>query len=345
MVSDNKPKPMISAAKRGRGLGSDAPPFAVAGQPRNRPHDVGSHVKRPHQPATSRRQITSQEADVKWRALLLGAEQSAEPSAVQSAPRRSRPRHERGAEAERAALGPEAELSPEEGAGKGPGKGTGKNPGCELAAYHDGVCKSRPGAPQSNYSTSQGSGEAAAPPASPHTWPHSYGDGGSFQPHHPIHLRTPQPAPLLAPGSQADQLAQLDKVLNGLLDTSYGLPPGISEILQTTLSDHQPTQSLQELFATRVMCDYTPRHPKRLTMSGWVSVERLSSQLAQFAPAEVAQLGPSGLKQMITESQQDHPAFEGLKFGAWCKQLKDDRPQASDRALITKFAFEHTPHK
>tara|TARA_B100000795_G_scaffold186326_1_gene141603 strand:- start:1660 stop:1902 length:243 start_codon:yes stop_codon:yes gene_type:complete len=80
-------------------------------------------------------------------------------------------------------------------------------------------------------------------------------------------------------------------------------------------------------------------------MSGWVSVERLSSQLAQFAPAEVAQLGPSGLKQMITESQQDHPAFEGLKFGAWCKQLKDDRPQASDRALITKFAFEHTPHK
>ena len=97
MVSDNKPKPMISAAKRGRGLGSDAPPFAVAGQPRNRPHDVGSHVKRPHQPATSRRQITSQEADVKWRALLLGAEQSAEPSAVQSAPR-SRPRHERMAE-------------------------------------------------------------------------------------------------------------------------------------------------------------------------------------------------------------------------------------------------------
>ena len=147
-MSDNKPKPMISAAKRGRGLGSDAPPFAVAGQPRNRPHDVGSHVKRPHQPATSRRQITSQEADVKWRALLLGAEQNAEPSAVQSAPRRSRPRHERGAEAERAALGPEAELSPEEGAGKGPGKGTGKNPGCELAAYHDGVCKSRPGAPQ-----------------------------------------------------------------------------------------------------------------------------------------------------------------------------------------------------
>ena len=61
-MPDNKPHPV---AKRGRGPGSHAPPAAVTSQPRNRPHDAGSlHVKRPRQPATS------QEADVKWRALL-----------------------------------------------------------------------------------------------------------------------------------------------------------------------------------------------------------------------------------------------------------------------------------
>ena len=220
-MSDNKPKPMMPAAKRGQGLGSNAPPPAVTSQPRIRPYVAGSHVKRPRQPVGRASQpvgVTSQEADAKWRALLQGAEQSAEPSAVQSAPR-SRPRHERGAEL--AALGPEAQLVPEEGAGKSPGKvagigagnprkagwspGLGFTPwddsgtagttrdrrssdllgtllsmerkaerkvdrtawracgtsGCELAAYHDGVCKSRPGAPQSN-STSQGSGAAAA---------------------------------------------------------------------------------------------------------------------------------------------------------------------------------------
>ena len=62
MMPDNKPHPV---AKRGRGPGSHAPPAAVTSQPRNRPHDAASlHVKRPRQPATS------QEADVKWRALL-----------------------------------------------------------------------------------------------------------------------------------------------------------------------------------------------------------------------------------------------------------------------------------
>ena len=95
-MPDNKPKPMMPAAKlRGQGLGSNlATPPAVTSQARIRPYVAGSHVKRPRQPVG----VTSQvEADVKWRALLQGAEQSAEPSAVQSAPR-SRPRHERMAE-------------------------------------------------------------------------------------------------------------------------------------------------------------------------------------------------------------------------------------------------------
>ena len=92
-MPDNKPKPMMPAAKRGQGLGSNAPPPAVTSQSRIRPYVAGSHVKRPRQPVG----VTAQEADVKWRALLQGAEQSAEPSAVHSAPR-ARPRHERGAE-------------------------------------------------------------------------------------------------------------------------------------------------------------------------------------------------------------------------------------------------------
>ena len=99
-MSDNKPKPMMPAAKRGQGLGSNALPPAVTSQPRIRPYVAGSHVKRPRQPVGRASQpvgVTSQEADAKWRALLQGAEQSAEPSAVQSAPR-SRPRHERMAE-------------------------------------------------------------------------------------------------------------------------------------------------------------------------------------------------------------------------------------------------------
>ena len=102
-------------------------------------------------------------------------------------------------------------------------------------------------------------------------------------------------------------------------------------------------QSLQELFATHVMCDYTPRPPNSLPMLRWASITQLSSQLAQFASAEVARLGPSGLKQMITECQQNHPAFAGLPSGAWCKKLKDDRPGAHYRSKIAKFAFAYTP--
>ena len=102
-------------------------------------------------------------------------------------------------------------------------------------------------------------------------------------------------------------------------------------------------ESLRELFETRVMSNYTPRDPKLLPLSAWVSIERLVSELRQHAPAEVDKLGLKGVKQMITESQMDHPAFAGLPFSAWCKKLKDDRPQAHYRAQVTKFPFAHTP--
>ena len=56
-------------------LGSNAPPPAVTSQPRIRLYVAGSHVKQPRQPVG----VTPQEAEVKWRALLQGAEQSAKP--------------------------------------------------------------------------------------------------------------------------------------------------------------------------------------------------------------------------------------------------------------------------
>jgi hypothetical protein len=114
--------------------------------------------------------------------------------------------------------------------------------------------------------------------------------------------------------------------------TCRGIPP-------------RENESLQELFETRVMSNYTPRDPKLLPLSAWVSIERLMSELRQHAPAEVDRLGEKGIKQMITGSQMDHPAFASLPFSAWCKKLKDDRPQAHYRAQVMKFPFAHTPQK
>ena len=110
---------------------------------------------------------------------------------------------------------------------------------------------------------------------------------------------------------------------------------------QQVLSRRLP--SLQEVFTMHVMCDYTPTHPKHLPKSKWASVERLAIQLEHYAPAEVKQLGRSGLKQMITVWFADHPAFAGLPFSAWCKKLKDDSPQAQPRGQVIKFSFEYTP--
>ena len=126
----------------------------------------------------------------------------------------------------------------------------------------------------------------------------------------------------------------------------------IAESRGPPLSEYPPTgqgkpargqESVQELFLTHVMCDYTPRDPTILPRSAWVSIERLSSQLQQHAPAEVELLGLKGVKQMITESQMNHSAFAGLPFSAWCKNLKDKRPHAHHRAQIAKFSFAYTP--
>ena len=100
---------------------------------------------------------------------------------------------------------------------------------------------------------------------------------------------------------------------------------------------------MKDVFTTKVMCDYTPRHPKELPTSRWATLEELVSQLQQHAPAEVTKLGHQNLRQMITEWYKHHPAFENLPFSAWGKRLKNNAPQAHARSLTFKFCFEHTP--
>ena len=103
--------------------------------------------------------------------------------------------------------------------------------------------------------------------------------------------------------------------------------------------------SLQEAFVTHVMCDFTPRSPCALPMRKWASVDRLLRHLQPHVPAEVfAQLTPEKLKHLITEWFQVHPAYAGLSFYEWCKQLKDrSDPLARPRSSAVHFPFEHTP--
>ena len=110
-----------------------------------------------------------------------------------------------------------------------------------------------------------------------------------------------------------------------------------------TTEAHQPVPySLQEIFATCVMCNFTPRVPKEFSTSRWASLEHLVFLLQQHAPAEVLKLGHQNLRQLITEWYKNHPAFAGLPYSAWCKRLKDNDPQAHSRSLSFKFSFEYT---
>ena len=101
--------------------------------------------------------------------------------------------------------------------------------------------------------------------------------------------------------------------------------------------------SLQEIFETCVMCDYTPRVPKHFPTSRWATLEELVLKLEKHAPKEVQKLGHQKLRQMITEWYKEHPNYRDLPYSAWGKRLKDKSPDAQPRALIFKFCFEHTP--
>ena len=108
-------------------------------------------------------------------------------------------------------------------------------------------------------------------------------------------------------------------------------------------SQQTSERTLRAIFASRVMCDFTPRSPRTLPTWRWATLEQLLDRLQRHAPTEVWHLGPNSLRQLITEWYKDHPAFAGLAFSAWGKRLKDTDPQAHPRSLVFKFSFEHTP--
>ena len=101
--------------------------------------------------------------------------------------------------------------------------------------------------------------------------------------------------------------------------------------------------ALQQQFETLVMCNYTPRHPRELRTSRWVSFSTLYRLLKPYKPAEVWLMGPGNLKQLITKWYKDHPAFAGLAVREWCRRLTTNIPQ--DKRYVFKFCFEYTPNE
>ena len=95
--------------------------------------------------------------------------------------------------------------------------------------------------------------------------------------------------------------------------------------------------ALQARFNALVMCNFTPRNPRELPPSRWVSYGTLFRLFEPYAPAEVWQVGPGNLKQLITKWFQGHPVFAGLVPSVWCKQMSEKG------RCIYKFSFEYTP--
>ena len=107
--------------------------------------------------------------------------------------------------------------------------------------------------------------------------------------------------------------------------------------------------ALRQKFDELVMCDFTPRHPKDLPTSQWVSYPRLARMFQPHAPSEVWHKGPGNLRQLIIEWYKDDPTFAGLAQNAWCKRVKSNVPQehswtsGTSRLHVYMFCFEYTP--
>ena len=97
------------------------------------------------------------------------------------------------------------------------------------------------------------------------------------------------------------------------------------------------SNALQAKFHALVMCNFTPQNPRELPPSRWVSYNTLFRLFQPHAPAEVWQVGPGNLKQLITKWFQGHPAFAGLVTSVWCRRGTEQA------RCIYKFSFEHTP--
>ena len=116
-------------------------------------------------------------------------------------------------------------------------------------------------------------------------------------------------------------------------------------------SPRRDPSALRQKFDELVMCDFTPRHPKDLPTSQWVSYPRLARLFQPHAPSEVWHKGPGNLRQLIIEWYKDDSTFAGLAPNAWCKRVKStndpqEHPESgTSRIHVYKFCFEYTPRQ
>ena len=115
--------------------------------------------------------------------------------------------------------------------------------------------------------------------------------------------------------------------------------------INISTSPRRDPSTLRQKFDELVMCDFTPRHPKDLPTSQWVSYPRLARLFQPHAPSEVWHKGPGNLRQLIIEWYKDDPAFIGLAPREWCKRVtsKDAPQNGSGKTYLYKFCFEYTP--
>ena len=118
--------------------------------------------------------------------------------------------------------------------------------------------------------------------------------------------------------------------------------------INVSASPRRDPSALRQKFDELVMCDFTPRHPKDLPTSQWVSYPRLARLFQPHAPSEVWHKGPGNLRQLIVEWYKGDPTFAGLAENAWCKRVKINDPQehpgsGTSTHHVYKFCFEYTP--
>ena len=112
------------------------------------------------------------------------------------------------------------------------------------------------------------------------------------------------------------------------------------------LSRAQSALQQKQKFVELIMCDFTPRHPKDLPASQWVSYDRLFQLFQPLSPLPISKRGPSNLKQRIVEWYEGDPTFIGLASSSWCKRVTSAEPQnGSGKKYVYKFCFEYTPRQ
>jgi hypothetical protein len=99
--------------------------------------------------------------------------------------------------------------------------------------------------------------------------------------------------------------------------------------------------ALQHRFQTLVMCNFTPRRPRELPASRWVSLNTLYRLFQPYNQGEVWLMGPGNLKQLITNWYKDHPAFAGLAVKQWCRRLSTRNEMRAGNVTVFHFCFEH----